>query len=232
MPRERELGLLADTCAGQPRLRVCESRHGCRCWRFVPLKSLHPLLSPAGLGPSLGRKLFIEAQASINVPSTEKCSEDSSRPFFACSTIAARNAPPLRGESTAHGCAKGARIERGLVDSMSRNQRKSRLYSKLLTKLPIATHRKQRDQKLGLQQPLRWYRRPARLLRTSPRRPPLISPSARSAKPLILTKRVRLRNPLFDRAHHQQRSLFPRFSSHAQKMMDSMAENKRFSAAC
>src|SRR5258705_13432593 len=28
--------------------------------------------------PSLGRKLFCEAQASINVPSTEKCSSDSS----------------------------------------------------------------------------------------------------------------------------------------------------------
>ena len=28
--------------------------------------------------PSLGRKLFCEAQASISVPSTEKCSSDSS----------------------------------------------------------------------------------------------------------------------------------------------------------
>jgi hypothetical protein len=29
--------------------------------------------------PSLGRKLFSDAQASISVPSTEKCSLDSSR---------------------------------------------------------------------------------------------------------------------------------------------------------
>src|SRR5258707_1688277 len=39
-------------------------------WKFAPLSS-----SPL---PSLGRKLFCEAQASISVPSTEKCSSDNS----------------------------------------------------------------------------------------------------------------------------------------------------------
>jgi hypothetical protein len=39
-------------------------------WKFAPSSS-----SPL---PSLGRKLFCEAQASISVPSTEKCSSDSS----------------------------------------------------------------------------------------------------------------------------------------------------------
>jgi len=37
-----------------------------------------PPLSPSA-GGSLGLTLFIEAQASISVPSTEKCSLDSSR---------------------------------------------------------------------------------------------------------------------------------------------------------
>jgi hypothetical protein len=43
--------------------------------RFCPWKSAPPSSSPL---PSLGRKLFCDAQASINVPSTEKCSSDNS----------------------------------------------------------------------------------------------------------------------------------------------------------
>src|SRR5437660_3571713 len=43
--------------------------------RFCPWKLAPPSSSPL---PSLGRKLFCEAQASISVPSTEKCSSDSS----------------------------------------------------------------------------------------------------------------------------------------------------------
>jgi hypothetical protein len=41
--------------------------------RFCPWKLAPPSSSPL---PSLGRKLFCEAQASISVPSTEKCSSD------------------------------------------------------------------------------------------------------------------------------------------------------------
>mgnify|MGYP006883391337 CR=1 FL=1 len=40
--------------------------------RFLPLKSPNPLLSESS--SSFGRKLFIDAQASMSVPSTEKCS--------------------------------------------------------------------------------------------------------------------------------------------------------------
>src|SRR5665647_3931422 len=43
--------------------------------RFCPWKFAPPSSSPL---PSLGRKLFCEAQASISVPSTEKCSSDNS----------------------------------------------------------------------------------------------------------------------------------------------------------
>src|SRR5215472_12560860 len=43
--------------------------------RFCPWKLAPPSSSPL---PSLGRKLFCEAQASISVPSTEKCSSDNS----------------------------------------------------------------------------------------------------------------------------------------------------------
>ena len=49
--------------------------------RFSPWKSRSPLL-PGAVGPpepSFGRKLFSEAQASIRVPSTLKCSVDSRR---------------------------------------------------------------------------------------------------------------------------------------------------------
>lgn len=47
--------------------------------RFSPLKStvgLRPPSSGGLLDPSFATKLFIEAQASIRVPSTVKCSED------------------------------------------------------------------------------------------------------------------------------------------------------------
>jgi hypothetical protein len=48
--------------------------------RFSPWKSRSPLRPGAGGSPlpSFGRKLFIDAHASINVPSTEKCSAESS----------------------------------------------------------------------------------------------------------------------------------------------------------
>jgi hypothetical protein len=49
--------------------------------RFWPLKStsgLRGLPELGGGGPSFGTKLRCEAQARIKVPSTEKCSDDSS----------------------------------------------------------------------------------------------------------------------------------------------------------
>ena len=63
--------------------------------RFSPLK-LAGVLRPPPLGSSLsgggfGLKLFLEAQASVSVPSTEKCSLDNSRLTRGCDSTAARN---------------------------------------------------------------------------------------------------------------------------------------------
>jgi hypothetical protein len=58
--------------------------------------------------PSFGRKLFIDAQASISVPSTEKCSLDSSLfPFGSASSAATKSRPPAGcGKMKVRGCKK------------------------------------------------------------------------------------------------------------------------------
>ena len=48
-------------------------------------------LSPPSSASGFGTKLFIEAQAWISVPSTVKCSSDSSGATLECARIAARN---------------------------------------------------------------------------------------------------------------------------------------------
>jgi hypothetical protein len=47
----------------------------------------------------LGLKLFIEAEASINVPSTEKCSVDISFVTHGCARTAARNFAAIAPQS-------------------------------------------------------------------------------------------------------------------------------------
>jgi hypothetical protein len=62
--------------------------------RFLPWKSASLLRPPPAGGssePSFGRKLFIDAHASISVPSTEKCSLDRSFVTRGCESTAARN---------------------------------------------------------------------------------------------------------------------------------------------
>ena len=62
--------------------------------RFSPRKSASALRPPPLMGgspPSFGRKLFMEAQASISVPSTEKWSLDNSRLTRGRASTAARN---------------------------------------------------------------------------------------------------------------------------------------------
>src|ERR1700758_350720 len=69
-----KLRLAPGRLAIKPAVGVAGTRMGVvfalLAWKFAPSSS-----SPL---PSLGRKLFWEAQASINVPSTEKCSSDNS----------------------------------------------------------------------------------------------------------------------------------------------------------
>jgi hypothetical protein len=62
--------------------------------RRSPWKSRLPLRPPVGGAPgsSLGRKLFIEAQASTRLPSTLKCSLDNRRRTCGWSSSSARNA--------------------------------------------------------------------------------------------------------------------------------------------
>jgi hypothetical protein len=63
--------------------------------RFWPRKSTAalrpPPLGPFASGGCFGLKLFIDAQARIRVPSTEKCSLDSSRLTGDCDNTAERN---------------------------------------------------------------------------------------------------------------------------------------------
>ena len=65
--------------------RCCASRRGNRARRCGHRPGGSPL-------PSFGWKLFIEAQASISVPSTEKCSAESSGLTCGSTRIAGRNA--------------------------------------------------------------------------------------------------------------------------------------------
>src|SRR3954452_14442439 len=69
--------------------------------RFSPRKSTSALRPPpvGGSSPlpaSLGLRLFRLAQASMSVPSTEKCCDDKSRLIWGWFRMAARNLPVLR----------------------------------------------------------------------------------------------------------------------------------------
>ena len=82
MADEAKLGFLARSLAVEPCIGIvvetCVSFD-----RFLPWKSASALRPPPAEGssePSRGLKLFNEAHASISVPSTVKCSVDSS--FF------------------------------------------------------------------------------------------------------------------------------------------------------
>lgn len=77
--------------------------------RFSPLKSADALRPPPSAPPlsvrpaspgSLGLKLFGEAQASIEVPSTEKCSLDSSFFTQGWASTAARNLAAISPSSS------------------------------------------------------------------------------------------------------------------------------------
>src|SRR5262249_58168335 len=77
MPHEAELGLFARPLAIEPRLWIGSRGVGVvRALLTVKSASrFRPSPSAGGSSePSFGLKLFIDAQASINVPSTEKCS--------------------------------------------------------------------------------------------------------------------------------------------------------------
>ena len=70
--------------------------------RCSPWKSRSPLRPGAGGSPepSFGRKLFIDAQAWISVPSTEKCSSDKSALTLGCASTARRNLAAISPSSS------------------------------------------------------------------------------------------------------------------------------------
>jgi hypothetical protein len=70
--------------------------------RFWPRKSQGALRPPPPSlsGGSFGLKLFIEAQAWISVPSTEKCSLDNSRLTPGCDSTAVRNLAAISPSSS------------------------------------------------------------------------------------------------------------------------------------
>lgn len=80
--RNRMPRFMARFCTPRSRrLPKFRDHGGVRAWscRSRQWKSRSPLRPPIGGAPlpSFGRKRFIEAHASISVPSTEKCSDDS-----------------------------------------------------------------------------------------------------------------------------------------------------------
>jgi hypothetical protein len=74
MPHKAELRLLARPLAIKPRFRI--GGRGVRLVRALLAMEIRLAVPPAAAGgspePSFGRKLFIDAQASTSVPSTEK----------------------------------------------------------------------------------------------------------------------------------------------------------------
>src|SRR5215469_4250343 len=92
MAHEAEFRLLATAFAVEPGIGI-----GGRGVRVVAALLAVKVLLPVAARirrrpkPSFGRKLLVLAHASSSVPSTEKCSPDSSTFTFGCASTAARN---------------------------------------------------------------------------------------------------------------------------------------------
>src|SRR5580700_1185706 len=109
----------------------------------------------------LGRKLLSDAQASISVPSTVKCSSlvsFNSRLRHHGAEKLARHVVLQQARPIA---AKGRMVEAGLVPVHIQEPAEQKVVVQLLTKHPLAAHRIQRHQQRGFQQPLRRDRGPA-----------------------------------------------------------------------
>ena len=130
---EAELRLLARSLAVEPGIGI-----GRRGMRLV--RPLLPVEVGLGVAPATGRrlvadpsrglKLFIEAQASISVPSTEKCSVD--RSFFTrgCASTAARNFAAISPSSSrSRFFEKVEWSQTASSTPIPTNQRNSRSYS-------------------------------------------------------------------------------------------------------
>ena len=132
MPQETQLGLLARRLLVQPRLRI--GRRGVRGIGPPLATEVHAGIARIirrrhGRGVALRLKLFWPAQASINVPSTVKCSSDKSRWALACASTCSKNAVATSpANSRSRFFVKTVTSHTGASSSRPTNQRNSRLY--------------------------------------------------------------------------------------------------------
>src|SRR5208282_487169 len=132
--------------------------------RFSPRKSAGTLRPPAGVPPasggSCGLKLFIEAHASISVPSTEKCSLDSSRFIRGWVSTAVRNLAAISpSNSRSRFLEKVEMIPHRVIDTDPDKPAKQQIKLQSLHQLPLRTDRVERLQQHRSQQHLGCDRR-------------------------------------------------------------------------
>ena len=148
-----------------------------------------PVFPAAALPPSFGTKLFMLAQASISVPSTEKCSLESSlRTCGRFSTLVNELGRDIAVEQPIPVLAEHGRIPHRIVRRQPDEPAEQQIVVELLHQLPFRAHRVERLQQQRAQQPLRRDRRPsvARIQACSNARDS--SPSAASTSSRIARK--------------------------------------------
>src|SRR5439155_11361738 len=129
--------------------------------RFSPRKSDGaPLPSSPPTGGSFGLKLFIEAQASISVPSTEKCSLDSSRSIRGSQHSDQEPGRDLAFEQPVAVLRKGRVIPHRIVDAEPDEPPEQQIELQPLHQLPLRSDRIKCLQQHRSQQHLGGNRRP------------------------------------------------------------------------
>ena len=132
--------------------------------RFWPWKSCSPLRpgSAGGPEPSFGRKLLVLAQASSSVPSTEKCSLDSSVRHLRLRQHAGQELHRhLALQQPVAVLGEGGRIPHRIVDAKADEPAEQQVELDPLHQLALRADRVERLQQQRPQQPLRRDRLPA-----------------------------------------------------------------------
>src|SRR4051794_8426469 len=139
-------GSLVDTCVG--------------LLLFSPRKSTSALRPPVGGSlpspPSLGLRLFRLAQASMSVPSTEKCCDDSSRLTWGWVKMAPRNLAAISPSSRLVVLREHRVIPRPIIDTETNEPAEQQIELQPLHQLTFRADRVEGLQQRGTQQLLRW----------------------------------------------------------------------------
>ena len=126
--------------------------------RFSPSEVDHPgavVVRLSGGSPSLGLKLLRRSRASISVPSTVKCSSDSSPEPWPASTTSSKNClGRLVLSRRARFLVKRSSGRRALLQVHVQEPAEQQVVVELLAEQPLRAHRVQRDQQRRLEQPL------------------------------------------------------------------------------